>query len=184
VSFVDNVPHGTVMTLRIPQQQAVDSATVAVAAPAAAAPAEFTPSSISTTANSAGSNYDEHSNAPLTRMHQTVLEATAAADEMLLRTKHILVSEDPVLKFRKLVTCVFHCRALYSGVVYTLESVLAHAQDALHAMHWQPARVCVLLANGCSWLYRCHCEVSAFSATYAHCVLMCSCVHVICMYTG
>jgi hypothetical protein len=99
VSFVDNVPRGTVMTLRIPQQQqqaAVDAVT-ASAAPIAAAPAEFTPSSSSSAAaatESTGSSCDEHSlsASPLSRMRQMLHTAAAAADEHLLKSKHILVS--------------------------------------------------------------------------------------------
>jgi hypothetical protein len=104
VSFVDNVPRGTVMTLRIPQQQqqaAVETVTACVV-PIAAAPAEFTPSSSSSSAAAAsaatdgtGSSCDEHSlsASPLSRMRQNMLyTAAAAADEHLLKSKHILVS--------------------------------------------------------------------------------------------
>jgi hypothetical protein len=96
VSFVDNVPRGTVMTLRILQQQiergaaAAVTATAATAA-AAGAPAECAASS-GAASNSAVSSCDEHSNALLPRTYHTVMGATALEDEHLLKSKHILVS--------------------------------------------------------------------------------------------
>jgi hypothetical protein len=113
VSFVDNVPRGTVMTLRILQQQTERGAAAAVTATAAtaaaAAPAECAASS-GAISSSAVNSCDEHSNATLPRVYHTVMGATAAEDEHLLKSKHILVSTDPHLKYTALAIYVeVHC---------------------------------------------------------------------------
>jgi hypothetical protein len=141
------------MTLRIPQQQQpIERSAVAdVTATAAAAAAAECAASSGATSDSGVSSCDENSSAPVPRMYRTVLEATAAEDEHALRTKHILVSKDPILKFAALILCALrytrathtmaYCVVHRSSIVYdhTVMSVSAHARDAVHHMHRQYA---------------------------------------------
>jgi hypothetical protein len=102
ISFTDNVPHGTVMVLRIPQRQAPAAAappaaaaaaatptTAATAAAATAAtPAAAAVSSTEQTASSTGS-CEQSTELPLPL--PPLSKAAVAENERLLRTKRVLV---------------------------------------------------------------------------------------------
>jgi hypothetical protein len=84
ISFVDNVPHGTVMTLRIPQSYKPDAVT-------AVADDDSSTAADSTTATAAASSNELSSEAVVSSLAVAPAESTAADNEMLLRTKRILV---------------------------------------------------------------------------------------------
>jgi hypothetical protein len=81
ISFIDNVPHGTVMTLRIPQMHTSEAVTAATDVSSTTAD--------STTATAV--NSDELSSEAIGNLLRAPPEPTAADNEALLRTKRILV---------------------------------------------------------------------------------------------
>jgi hypothetical protein len=86
ISFVDNLPHGTVMTLRIPQSCTPATATAATDDSSTAA------DSSTATATATASSTELSSEAGGNLLVAAVAEPTAADNEALLRTKRILVS--------------------------------------------------------------------------------------------